>query len=87
MFARTITIEFESSGARKPCQLKWLDSFSMRNFTNDAVFDDTLPISDGVMEVGARVPLEALRSALEAWLRKKSYIGQRDRLIVSEMTR
>ena len=29
----------------------------MRNFTNDAVFDDTLPISDGAMQIGARVPL------------------------------
>jgi len=30
--------------------LKWLDSFSMRNFTNASVFDDTVPVADGWME-------------------------------------
>ena len=87
MFARLIKVEFEHDGQRKPCELKWLDSFSMRNFTNDAVFDDTLPIRDGLMETGARVPLEALRSAMEDWLRKKSYIGKQDRLILAEQDR
>ena len=84
MFSRQIRVEYESNGQRKPCELKWLDSFSMRNFTNDAVFDDTLPVSEGHMEVGARVPLDALRSAMEDWLRRKSYIGKSDRLIVAE---
>ena len=36
-------------------ELKWLDSFSMRNFTNASVFDDTLPVSDGLMEIGAHM--------------------------------
>lgn len=84
MFSRRIRVEYESNGNRKPCELKWLDSFSMRNFTNDAVFDDTLPISDGLMEIGARVPLDALRSAMEDWFRRKSYISKSDELIVSE---
>jgi hypothetical protein len=84
MFSRRIRVEYESNGQRKACELKWLDSFSMRNFTNDAVFDDTLPISDGTIEVGARVPLEALRSAMEDWFRRKSYIGKSDRLILAE---
>lgn len=84
MFSRRIRIEHEGNGQRKPCELKWLDSFSMRNFTNDAVFDDTLPISDGIMEIGARVPLEALQSAMEDWFRRKSYIGKSDQLILSE---
>ena len=84
MFSRRIRVEYETSNQRKPCELKWLDSFSMRNFTNDAVFDDTLPVSDGMMEVGARVPLDALRSSMEDWFRKKSYIGKSDRLILAE---
>ena len=84
MFARKIKVEFDTKGTRKPCQLKWLDSFSMRNFTNDAVFDDTLPVSDGLIEVGTRVPIEKLRQAMEDWLRKKSYIGKEDRLVVTE---
>ena len=84
MFSRRIRVEYESNGQRKPCELKWLDSFSMRNFTNDAVFDDTLPVSDGVIEAGASVPLDALRSAMEDWFRRKSYIGKSDRLILAE---
>ncbi|HWY67322.1 MAG TPA: hypothetical protein VNX88_01595 [Terriglobales bacterium] len=84
MFSRRIRVEYEKDGKRKPCELKWLDSFSMRNFTNDAVFDDTLPISDGMIEAGALVPLDALRNAMEDWFRRKSYIGKSDRLILAE---
>lgn len=84
MFSRRIRVEYESNGQRKPCELKWLDSFSMRSFTNDAVFDDTLPISDGMIEAGARVPLDPLRSAMEDWFRRKSYIGKSDRVILAE---
>ena len=84
MFSRRIRVEYENNGQRKPCELKWLDSFSMRNFTNDAVFDDTLPVSDGVIEAGARVPLEALRAAMEDWFRRKSYISKSDRVILAE---
>ena len=46
----------------------------MRNFTNDQVFDDTIPARDGEMEIGARVPLERLRTAMEDWFRRKSYL-------------
>ena len=60
VFSRRIAVAYEIDGQRQPCALKWLDSFSMRNFTNDAVFDDTLPLSDGVMEIGTRVPLDTL---------------------------
>ena len=55
MYARKIKVEYEEAGERKPCPIKWLDSFSMRNFTNDQIFDDTLPAGDGVLEVGASV--------------------------------
>jgi hypothetical protein len=84
MFSRRIKVEYESTGHRRPCELKWIDSFSMRNFTNDAVFDDTLPISDGIIEVGSRVPLQALRTAMEDWFHRKSYIGKQDRLHLTE---
>jgi hypothetical protein len=76
VYARKIRVEYEAAGQRHPAPLKWLDSFSMRNFTNDAVFDDTLPLADGLMEVGARVPLERLQEAMEDWFRRKGYLAK-----------
>ena len=87
MFARKIKIEYEANGQRQPCPLKWLDSFAMRNFTNDAVFDDTLPIADGVMQVGARVPVDRLKEAMEDWFRRKGYLKAEAKLQVSESPR
>lgn len=84
MFARKIRVEFEENGQRHPALVKWLDSFSMRNFTNDQVFDDTLPVSDGLIEVGTRVPLDLLRERMEDWFRRKSYLPKDSKLIVSE---
>ena len=87
MFARKIKIEYDANGQRQPCPLKWLDSFAMRNFTNDAVFDDTLPIADGVMQIGARVPLDRLKEAMEDWFRRKGYLKAEAKLQVSESPR
>jgi hypothetical protein len=84
MFSRKIRVEYEQTGQRHPCPMKWLDSFSMRNFTNASVFDDTLPVSDGRMEAGANVPLEQLREAMEDWFRRKSYLPKDARLVVEE---
>jgi hypothetical protein len=84
VFARKIRVDYDEAAERKPCPLKWLDSFSMRNFTNAQVFDDTLPVGDGQMEIGARVPLDELKAAMEDWFRKKSYLPKDARLIVSE---
>jgi hypothetical protein len=84
MYARKIRVEYEENGQRHACPLKWLDSFSMRNFTNDQVFDDTIPAGDGVLEIGSRVPLEQLRAAMEDWFRRKSYLPKGARLVVSE---
>jgi hypothetical protein len=83
MFARKIRVEYEEAGERKACPLKWLDSFSMRNFTNDQVFDDTIPAGDGMMEVGTRVPLERLQASMEDWFRRKGYLGKEAKLVVS----
>jgi len=57
----------------------------MRNFTNDAVFDDTLPVADGVLEAGHRVPIERLQPAMEDWFRRKGYLKADERLEVLEL--
>ncbi len=84
MFVRKIHVEYEADGQRVPCPLKWLDNFSMRNFTNASVFDDTLPVADGRMEIGSSVPLDQLRDAMEDWFRRKSYLPNAARLVISE---
>ena len=84
MFARKIRVQYEDAGRRLPCPLKWLDSFAMRNFTNASVFDDTLPVQDGLMEVGANVPLAQLKEAMEDWFRRKSYLPKDAVLILAE---
>jgi len=83
MFARKIHVEYEDNGLQIPCPLKWLDSFSMRNFTNASIFDDTLPVSDGHMEIGSGVPLDQLREAMEDWFRRKGYLPKDAKLRVS----
>jgi hypothetical protein len=84
MFARKIRVEYEQDGRRLPCPLKWLDSFSMRNFTNATVFDNTLPLADGLMEIGTHVPLAELKDAMEDWFRRKSYIPKEASLVLTE---
>jgi hypothetical protein len=84
MFARKIRVEYEKDGRRIPCPLKWLDSFSMRNFTNATVFDNTLPLADGMMEIGSQVPLTELKAAMEDWFQRKSYIPKDASLILTE---
>jgi hypothetical protein len=56
----------------------------MRNFTNDQVFDDTVPTGDGEMEIGTRVPLGRLRTAMEDWFRRKGYLPKGATLLVEE---
>lgn len=75
-------MEYEVDGRRVPCPLKWLDSFSMRNFTNESVFDDTLPIADGIIEIGERVPVEKLKEAMQDWFRRKGYLAKEAELIL-----
>lgn len=84
MFTRKIHVEYQAGGERVPCPLKWLDSFSMRNFTNASAFDDTLPVADGLMEIGARVPLEKLQEAMQDWFQRKSYLPQGAVLCVAD---
>jgi len=56
----------------------------MRNFTNDPVFDDTLPLADGLLEAGTRVPLPLLKERMEDWFRRKSYLQKDKYLLVRE---
>jgi len=77
-------VEYEENGRRRVCPMKWLDSFSMRNFTNASIFDNTLPVADGVMEIGTHVPVPELKAAMEDWFRKKSYLPKGAVLILTE---
>jgi len=85
MFARKILVEYLELGRKLPCPIKWLDNFSMRNFTNASVFDDTLPVSDGQIEIGKNVPLDQLKEAMEDWFRRKGYLAKEAGLVVTEI--
>jgi hypothetical protein len=84
MYARKIRVEYQIDGNLQPCPLKWLDSFSMRNFTNASLFDDTLPAADGEMEIGSKVPVDQLREAMQDWFRRKGYLAKDTELVVNE---
>jgi hypothetical protein len=73
------------SGQTHPCPIAWIDNFAMRNFTNDAVFDDTLPVGDGLLEAGLRVPLDRLTPAMEDWFRRKGYLAPGETLRIDEV--
>ena len=86
MFVRRLSVErVDASGARHACTIKWIDNFAMRNFTNDALFDDTLPVGDVLLEAGHRVPLDRLQAAMEDWFRRKGYLKAEDRLVIVEL--
>jgi hypothetical protein len=86
MFLRRIRIEsVDATGRRQLCPLRWIDNSTMRNFTNDPVFDDTLPAADGLLEAGTRVPLERLQAAMEDWFRRKGYPKAGERLEATEL--
>ncbi len=85
MFQRKVSVEYLSEATDpKPCPLKWLDNFSMRNFTNDAIFDDTLPLADGLLEIGNRVPLDRLRTSMQDWFHRKGYLQKNEGLRITE---
>ena len=87
MYLRKLTIErIDAAGGAHLCPIGQLDNFAMRNFTNDAIFDDTLPIADGLLEAGLRIPIDRLSAAMEDWFRRKSYLAPADRLRVRERT-
>jgi hypothetical protein len=85
MFARRIRVEYDEAGVATPAPLKWLDNFAMRSFTNDSVFDDTLPVADGLIEIGTRVPLALLDERMTDWFRRKGYLKAGDGLRLREL--
>jgi hypothetical protein len=86
MFVRKLSIQrIDGDGNHHPCPIHWIDNFAMRNFTNNAVFDDTLPVADGLLEAGLRVPLDRLQPAMEDWFRRKAYLKPADRLEITEL--
>jgi hypothetical protein len=88
MWIRKLRVERVGSGGEAvPCPIAWIDNFAMRNFTNDAIFDDTLPVGDGVLEVGSSVPLDRLRESMQDWFRRKGYLAGDEDLRVEEIPR
>ena len=71
MYAQKFQVEVLIRGERRACPLEWLDQFSMRNFTNSADFDDTLPLADGRLEASFRLTPERFAEGLAAWLTQR----------------
>jgi hypothetical protein len=71
MYAQKFQVDVVIRGERRACPLEWLDQFSMRNFTNSAEFDDTLPVADGHLEAGYRLTPGRFAEGLAAWLTQR----------------
>ena len=71
MYARKLRVDVVTGAERRLCPLDWLDNFCMRDFTGRAEFDDTLPITDGLIEAGFRVQQERLAEAMSAWFTQR----------------
>ena len=71
MYAQKFRVDVIIRGERKPCPLEWLDQFCMRNFTNAADFDDTLPVAEGKVEASLRLTPERFAEGLSAWLTQR----------------
>ena len=71
MYAQKFQVDVWIRGERKSCPLEWLDQFCMRNFTNAAEFDDTLPVSEGRVEASFRLTPEKFAEGLGAWLTQR----------------
>ena len=88
MWIRKLRVErVTPTGEAHPCPIAWIDNFAMRNFTNDAIFDDTLPVGDGLLEAGLSVPLDRLHEAMENWFRRKGYLTPQENLRIEEIPR
>src|SRR6202163_4027312 len=71
MYAQKFKVNVLIRGEAQPCPLEWLDQFCMRNFTNAAEFDDTLPLADGQIETSFRLTPERFAEGLGAWLTQR----------------
>jgi hypothetical protein len=87
MYAQKLRVELVIRGERRACPLEWLDQFCMRNFTNAAEFDDTLPIAEGAVEVSFRVAPERFGESLGAWLTQRGKGDRQEiRVEISKLT-
>jgi hypothetical protein len=71
MYSQKFKVDVVIRGQRRACPLEWLDQFCMRNFTNAADFDDTLPVGEGRVEVSFRLTPERFAEGLGAWLTQR----------------
>jgi len=71
MYAQKWKVEVELKGETRACPVEWLDQFCMRNFTNAAEYDDTLPVADGRVEASFRLSPERFAEGLAAWLTQR----------------
>jgi hypothetical protein len=78
VYAQKFRVELVIGGERRASPLEWLDQFCMRNFTNAAEFDDTLPLEDGLVEVSFRVTAERFAESFGAWLKQRGKGEGRD---------
>jgi hypothetical protein len=56
----------------------------MRSFTGRSAFDESLPVADGLIEVGFGVDLQALEEDLEDWLTRKFGAGEHINVTLTE---
>jgi hypothetical protein len=71
MYSQKLKVDVVIRGERRACPLEWLDQFCMRNFTNSADFDDTLPVADGKLEASFRVTAERFAEGFGVWLTQR----------------
>jgi hypothetical protein len=71
MYAQKFRVDVVIDGKRTACPLEWLDQFCMRNFTNAAEFDDTLPVGEGKVETSFRLTPERFAEGLSTWLTQR----------------
>jgi hypothetical protein len=87
VYAQKFSVQVLIRGERRACPLEWLDQFCMRNFTNAAEFDDTLPIGEGQVEVSFRVTPERFAESFGSWLTQRGKgEGQPVRVEVSKLS-
>jgi hypothetical protein len=71
VYSQKFKVDVVIRGERRACPLEWLDQFCMRNFTNVAEFDDTLPITEGRVEASFRLTPQRFADGLAAWLTQR----------------
>jgi hypothetical protein len=71
VYAQKFQVDVIIRGERRACPLEWLDQFCMRNFTNAAEFDGTLPVADGRVEAGFHLTPQRFSEGLAAWLTQR----------------